>query len=343
MRNDFLDASFDFNPNWDALALDKKLDLVYLHSNFAEIYKGHPDILVGNNLSFLAPREIPQIADVFNKDGFNNISFEFYNAADEYVHLMLNGFCIEKRGVVLALVFWNDITKYSTYEKKYLTKEIELNTLIYKISHDLRGPVATSKGLINLIKIENPDKAFAQYLDLLEASILKLDNSIVELGKMADLAAGNQYYFSHVDMHELLYKTLSDLSKNYDVYDMIFDFKLDRELTFKTYQFALASILSHLLIFSIENKQHNTKLFLNLKIQLVDKMLFITTSDNGIGIVENDIDNVFSPFFRVSESYDTSTLSLFTIKKSIDFLNGEIKVHSRYGEGTEFSIKIAVS
>ncbi len=340
---DFLNANISINPTWNVFVVDTEFNLVYLHPNFAKLYKIYPDLLIGNNLSFFSPKILPIAKELFNKVGFSNVSFEFYNVADEYVHLMLNGFSFENKSEKYALIFWNDITKYSTYEKKYLSKEIELNTLIYKISHDLRGPVASSKGLINLIRIENPDKKIANYLELLDTSISKLDGRIVELSKVADLAAANQYYFSEVDMHELLFKTLNDLSKNYDVYDMIFDFKLEENLKFKTYQFALVSILSHLLIFCIENKNHNEKLLLNLKMEFKNKNLFICSTDNGMGIEETGIDKIFSPFFRVNESYDTSTLSLFTMKKSIEFLNGEIKVRSKLGQGSEFRIKIPVS
>ncbi|MFN0048070.1 MAG: sensor histidine kinase [Cytophagales bacterium] len=340
---DFFTASCQINPDWNAFIVNEDLELLYLHPSFFKIYKASVDSLIGTSISFFTPKELPVAKEFFQKEGFNNVSLEFYNAADEYVHLMLNGFSFEKNSGRYAVVFWNDITKYSIYEKKYLSKEIELNTLIYKISHDLRGPVASTKGLINLVKIENPDITIANYVDLLDVSISKLDQRIIELAKVADLAAADQYYFSQVDMHELLYKTLSDLAKNYDVYDMIFDFKLEESLVFKSYQFALVSILSHLLIYCIENKNHNRKLLLKLDIKLENSNLILSAVDNGMGIQMQDIEKIFSPFFRANESNNTSTLSLFTIKKSIDFLNGDIKVTGNIGEGIKIKMKIPVT
>lgn len=343
IRNDFLLGNISFNKNWNVLILNSSLEIEYIHPNFCKANKVASDSLLGNHIACFSPKEIPEADLFFREEGFDNINLEFYNSDDEYVHLMLNGFSFTEGSEKFAVVFWNNITKFSVFEKKYLTKEIELNTLIYKISHDLRGPVASSKGLINLVKIENPDKTIANYIELLDASILKLDSRIIELAKVADLAAADQYYFSEVDMHELIYTTIRDLSKNYDVFDMIFDFKFGDQLVFKTYQFALVSIISHLLIYCIENKNHNQKLLLNLEINLDNNILEIIAVDNGIGMQESDIEKILSPFFRANESNNTSTLSLFTIKKSIDFLNGDIKVQGKLGEGTKFKMKIPVT
>ncbi len=341
--NDFSSARLCINPNWNAIILDINLDIQYLHPDFAKLVKAYPDTLLGKNISFLNPKSMPATKQLFASKGFNDVNFEFYNNSDEYVHLILNGFCIESDKELFAVIFWNDITKYSTFEKKYLTKEIQLNTLIYKISHDLRGPIASTKGLLNLIKVEATDNRLTEYLNLADEAIAKLDGRITELSKVADLASSGQYYFSEVDMHSLIYKTISDLSKNYDVYDIVFDFKLPADLIFKTYEFALVSIISHLFIYSIENKNHNEKLLLNLGVTLENNKLTIIAQDNGMGMDEANMEHVFSPFFRVNESYNTSTLSLFTIKKSIEFLNGDINVTSSLGNGALFKLKIPVS
>lgn len=339
----FSTGSISFNSKWKAIIVDADLNIVHLNPSFAKLMKVYPDALLGKNLADLSPRQMPTQKQLFSESGFCDISFEFYNTNNEYIHLIINGFIVKVKNESYAVVFWNDITKFSTYEKKYLSKEIELNTLIYKISHDLRGPIASTKGLVNLMRIENPDKKLNEYIGLVETAILKLDGKVNDLGKVADLASSDQYYFSQVDMHELLYQTISDLSKNYDVFDILFDFKLSQNLVFKTYEYALAAILSNLFIFSIENKNHAQKLVFNLSIKREANTLIIQSSDNGMGIDSQNVEQIFSPFYRVNDSYNTSALSLFTMKKSVEFLNGDIKVKSSLGHGTIFSIQVPVA
>lgn len=333
----------DFVKNvGDAIVVNTRMEVVHCSPAFAFRVKFMADEVVGKTLADFEPKTVPTYNDLFKRADFNNLHFEFFNIKGEYIHLVFNGYTLMEEEERYAIMYWNDITKYSVFERKYLSKEIELNTLIYKISHDLRGPVASSKGLLNLIKIENPDKHVTNYVDLIIQSIEKLDGRITDLAKVAELATTDQYYFSEIDIHTLIYNAISDVSKNYDVFDMVFDFKIQKDLKFKTYQFALVSVFTHLFIFSIENKSHSEKLLLNLDVHLDNQMLYINLKDNGMGIHESGLEKVFSPFFRVNETQSHSSLSLFTIKKSVEFLRGEVDLKSVIGKGTEFWIKIPV-
>ena len=71
----------------------------------------------------------------------------------------------------------------------------------------------------------------------------------------------------------------------------------------------------------------------------------ITLADNGVGIHEDDLPNIFEPFFRSSRtsSIEGSGLGLNFCKRVIDEMGGRIEVKSKVGEGSQFVLKIPIS
>jgi signal transduction histidine kinase len=300
-------------------------DLTILHAGkaFVSLSGMKTNEIEGKQLSVLNPKVVPEQELFFGlKSSFREINFEFFSSKGVFIHLMLNGFVVQNDECECAVIFWNDITKYTNYEKMFLSKEIELNTLIYKISHDLRGPIASMSGLMSLIKIEESEKKKDQFMGLIDQSLLKLDSKIRNLSKISDSISGKQYYFSDINIHKVVYNTISDLANRFDVSDIVFDFKIDDNINFKTYEFALVSVFHHLWMFSLENRKPGHQLVLRLKIGIKENHLDIKASDNGWTITKDQIDKAYSPFFKTNDISNGTSLSLFTIKKCVDFLNG---------------------
>ncbi|MGB5929277.1 MAG: HAMP domain-containing sensor histidine kinase, partial [Cyclobacteriaceae bacterium] len=66
----------------------------------------------------------------------------------------------------------------------------------------------------------------------------------------------------------------------------------------------------------------------------------ISVKDNGEGISEEKLENIFEMFYRASESSEGSGLGLYIVKNVIDKMNGEIKVESKESEGTNFTVTL---
>jgi signal transduction histidine kinase len=73
--------------------------------------------------------------------------------------------------------------------------------------------------------------------------------------------------------------------------------------------------------------------------------LTIRVKDNGIGIPEEDIKNLFEPFYRASNANDVegTGLGLSIIRKALDLLRGYIDIKSTLGKGTEITIVIPLA
>ncbi len=83
---------------------------------------------------------------------------------------------------------------------------------------------------------------------------------------------------------------------------------------------------------------------IGLKIEEIDDIhLNIYVIDGGIGISEEEQNNLFQPFYRKKDyigSIPGSGLGLTIVKRCIDALGGEISLKSKVNEGTTFIIKL---
>ncbi|MEE8185191.1 MAG: ATP-binding protein, partial [Thermodesulfobacteriota bacterium] len=86
--------------------------------------------------------------------------------------------------------------------------------------------------------------------------------------------------------------------------------------------------------------QISTSLFKNT---FHDDMVEINFSDNGVGIKEDDLQNVFKPFFTTKDGEGGVGIGLTVVQDIVNRHNGEIKVESKEGAGTTFTIRFQVN
>jgi signal transduction histidine kinase len=74
-----------------------------------------------------------------------------------------------------------------------------------------------------------------------------------------------------------------------------------------------------------------------------DQYVFISITDTGVGIKEEDLEKIFEPFFTTKEKEQGTGLGLSLCKRLIEANAGKIEVESKVGEGTTFTIMIPVN
>jgi len=100
------------------------------------------------------------------------------------------------------------------------------------------------------------------------------------------------------------------------------------------------TFLKHLMCNAI--KYRNPKS--NTKVQVIfsekDNSTIIDVVDNGIGIHEDNIENIFEKGFRDSKSTEGYGLGLYFIRRSLKRYKGSISVESELGVGSKFTITL---
>ena len=217
------------------------------------------------------------------------------------------------------------------------------------MSHELRTPLNAILGFSQGLEEQDlPDEAKEDVEDIINASesLLDLVNEILDISKIES----NKFEIINVDY---------DVRKAYKYLVTMTDGRIgDKEIEFiHKYDENIPPVLNgdcvrikQVAINLLTNSVKYTKagyVKLNMTYEPIDSesgYLVITVSDSGIGIKEEDKEKLFSKFSRLDTqknmNIEGTGLGLALTKKLVDLMEGEIKVESKYGVGSTFTVKL---
>jgi signal transduction histidine kinase len=142
-----------------------------------------------------------------------------------------------------------------------------------------------------------------------------------------------------VSLSEVFENVFSQLSFQIEAHKPIIKLKLDKVPLLNTNKAYIESILLNLLTNSIKYKSENRKLKISITAEQIDQKVFLTFSDNGIGIdLERNRDKVFGLYQRFHNYPDSKGLGLYLVKSQVETMGGTISVESEVNKGTSFII-----
>lgn len=215
----------------------------------------------------------------------------------------------------------------------------ELDKFVYSASHDLRAPLMSILGIVNLAQMESGDKE-NEYMTLIEQSVKKLDTFIISIIDYYKNARGIPEV-SDIDFEELV-RDVKDAMQYFPGFEKInVSISIDQSCIFKSDIIKLRIIFNNLLSNAIKF-QDTTKPTQNidLKINVTPEEAKIVLSDNGLGIQDANLDKIFKMFFRAGATNSGSGLGLYIVNEAVTKLKGNIKVESEVGKGSTFEISI---
>jgi signal transduction histidine kinase len=217
----------------------------------------------------------------------------------------------------------------------------ELDSFVYSVSHNLRAPLMSVLGLLNLVQIENKsDKALDTYFLMMQNSIHKLDDTLKEILDYSRNAR-SELNIEAIDLQKVIEDCFERLMY-IDGSDQINKTVLVKGTRqFYTDAYRLSVVLNNLISNAIKYRD-NTKNYniIDIRATITDTAVEITFRDNGIGISEEFLSKIFNMFFRATDRSEGAGLGLYIVKETVEKLNGTIKVNSTIGEGTNFYILI---
>ncbi|MEX0967328.1 MAG: PAS domain S-box protein [Bacteroidia bacterium] len=258
------------------------------------------------------------------------------------IWVLVNGSPVkdEEGKVIGAMGTFTDIQDMKLAEQKLIDKNEELNTFVYKASHDLKGPLASIIGLTNLASGEIQDGMAQEYFQLISKSTQRLDRILLELLQTVRIRH-NGITNSRIDMPYIVEDVLQSISSA-EGYDKIrIKKQLDHIPIFYSDKNLLISILQNI----IDNamKYHDCKApdpYVALLVYKLGPCLKIEVEDNGPGISIAQQQKVFEMFYRGSLQAKGTGLGLYIAKNAVEKLNGEIRLESAEGAGTRFIITL---
>ena len=215
----------------------------------------------------------------------------------------------------------------------------EMDTFVYSASHDLRSPITSLKGLVQITLHENKEPKVEKYLNLMNTVTDKLDTFIKEI---IDFSRNKR---TTVNNETLSLKNIIEESIAQNKYlPGARNILIEKEINVDTIyadalrmKIILNNVISNAIKYSDEQK--NNKVIV-IKTCRSGAYCIIEIEDNGIGISEEYHERIFDMFFVTENNQKGTGLGLYIVKETVEKLNGTISVESKKDIGTKFIIKI---
>lgn len=218
----------------------------------------------------------------------------------------------------------------------------ELDSFVYSVSHNIRAPLMSVLGLVNLAKLDDgqTSDSFKQYFNMMEHSIHRLDDTLKEILDYSRNARSN-LNITKVDLKKIIddgFERLKYLNGS-DQFKKIIE--IDEPVPFHSDGYRLTVIFNNLISNAIKYRdvQKATNV-IEIRVTVTPTHALIRFHDNGIGINKEYMHRIFDMFFRATDRSEGAGLGLYIVRETVEKLNGTIKVNSSSMEGTTFELNL---
>lgn len=218
----------------------------------------------------------------------------------------------------------------------------ELDNFIYKTSHDIRGPLASLKGMCNVALMDVQDQLALDYLRKLDVTAERL-NSILTRLLIVNQINNSKIAISRIDFPRIISEIMllekkKGLPQKIEIRRNIatgpeMEIQSDKELV----RIVLENLIDNAIKFYDESDQ--VKSFVEVHIApMGDGSVKARVIDNGIGISESNPGKLFQMFFRASERSEIGGIGLYIVKTATAKIGGKVGLLTTPEGYTEFYV-----
>ncbi len=324
---------------------------IFLWNKGAEkIFGWEKDEITGKNFNILIPKELQDDGEVekmqakIKEHGFiSNYETLRITKTGEYKNVSISRFVIfnEKEEVIGSVGIIRDITNEKNLEKELREKEnlALIGQVVSSIAHNLSNPLNIISGNADYLLLEkkkgDPDydelKVIVDEATRITKSIRSILNFAKPLTPMWEVATLNEIIEDSVSGFKYL-KGNKNIELKLNLQKKPLTVKVDKEL----FKDVFLNIISN----SIQAIPANVNGLIEITTFSDNENSTIEISDNGTGINEQDIPNIFKPFYSTKGYGKGTGLGLAFTERVVKEHNGHIKVNSVQNEKTTFHISI---
>ncbi|GAB3423582.1 hypothetical protein GCM10027516_22940 [Niabella aquatica] len=255
--------------------------------------------------------------------------------------MLLNAFRIELEGeyknrILLAI---EDITERRSIE-------IRKDDFLSIASHELKTPLTSAKGYIQMLKRfmhEDSTDQFKGILDKAERNVERLNNLIAELLDVSKIQSGNiELHMAPFDFGAMLRETIDAILAANPTYNIKLSGQMEETVIGD--ESNIAQVVTNLISNAIKYAPHSKDI--EVYIARVSNYVKVSVQDYGMGISKSEQSKIFGRFYRVSDiqkKYPGMGIGLYICEQIISNHKGSLWVESEPGNGATFSFTIPVN
>lgn len=209
----------------------------------------------------------------------------------------------------------------------------ELDSFVYSVSHNLRGPLASAMGLVNVAKTEGDLASIQEILNMMDSSFRRLDNILKDILDFARNAR-NEIQVEEINWFELIEDALKKVEYIQPLVHVEKIIRIGSIEHFYSDRSRLLMIITNIISNAILYCDIHQKPFVNISVTTTNTQAAIIVTDNGIGIRKDILPKVFDMFYRGTEKSLGAGLGLYITREAVTKLGGTISMVSTEASGT---------
>ncbi len=217
----------------------------------------------------------------------------------------------------------------------------DLDDFLYKSSHNLKGPIARILGLSNLIKLDKNANEVLHYIDYIEKEATIMNRLTDQLTAYHNIYSYESSESAEkVDLESLLKTLLYKQKKTLESIPFKYNFDIKENIQLYCNRALLTLVLENILDNALQYNKGKKRSGhqINLKARLLNEWVEIKIRDNGEGISNEILDDIFNMFYKGNLTSEGNGLGLYLVLKAVKKLDGKIEVNSSIGQFSEFRI-----
>lgn len=335
--------------------LDIQGKILYESASIRHILGYEEDELVGKSVwEFIHPEDLENVAAIFKsklaEDGSGAmIEYRFRHKDGRYVHMEAQGNNqLNNPAIKGVVVNSRDITQRKMVEEQLRAKNVqlektneEIDRFVYSTSHDLRAPLLSVLGLIEMCEEFHPENEDLHALyTMMRTSIQRSDviiKSIIDYSRNARLDIVPET----LNLREMAENFIENIKYMEQAKGISFVVEGEEKVPFYSDKLRVFTIMNNLLTNAVKYQRlDEQRKGIHFRYDINDNRALIEVTDNGEGIPEDKMDAIFGMFYRLSTQSIGSGLGLYICKEMVDRLKGSIELESEVGKGSTFRVTV---
>jgi signal transduction histidine kinase len=218
----------------------------------------------------------------------------------------------------------------------------ELDSFVYSVSHNLRSPLASVLGLVQVaaLDVNKTKEETGAYFNMIAKNVTKLDDTLKEIMDYS-MNARSEIKVGEVNLRKLIGESFEQMEhlQGHEKTEVLVNVEISHPFYSDVFRISviLDNLISNALKYADASK---VKSFIHLKTLITPLEMIMTIRDNGIGIVSECLKKVYTMFYRATATSQGAGLGLYVVKEMVDKLKGSINIASVANEETVVTLTI---
>lgn len=333
---------FEYSPDI-VVMLNLNGEITNLNPQFEKITGFKPNDFIGTNLANLLPKSqkhknvLEKIAKVVEDQSPHTFEIDVVHKNGQPLTFVTTSLPIIVNDQLAGIICNSrDVTEMrATEERLRRTDKLSVvGELSASVAHEIRNPLTSLKGLVQLLQME--DEKHQLYYQIMLDELNRINHIV---GELLLLAKPQQIKFTEADLQLLLYNVISLLKTEASLHNIQIEFAVhDQQTVIECEPNQLKQLFINIVKNAIEASKAEDVVLISL--QRAENHVTVRVKDQGCGIPKEFMERIGEPFYSSKEK--GTGLGMTVSFKIVQSHNGTIKFKSEPEKGTEVIVQLPI-